>query len=122
MRELIIRTSPTGGAGAATASVQSEQAVYGTLRHISVQYTSMPATTDVTITEVGGLSRVLLTLTNVNTSGVYTPGAQLTDAVGAAIAAQFTQIALAGKIQVDVAQGDAVALGVIVRVLVQEES
>lgn len=121
MREIRISVSPTGSAGAAAGTGTSELALYGILRRIAVDYTTEPATTDVTITEISSVNRVIITLTNVNTDGFYYPGVQLTDAAGATIAGAFISPIICGKVQVDVAQADAVASGVVIVLWVEEE-
>jgi hypothetical protein len=79
----------------------------------------MPATTDVTISEVlpNGALRTLLITTNVNTDTngiVQLPNMTSAGAAGTG----FVYPAVGSRFQVDVAQGDAVANGVVVYFLV----
>lgn len=62
----------TTGADASGVGENTSVTISGALLNVYLKFhASAPATTDVTITEVGGAARTLLTLTNVNTSGNY---------------------------------------------------
>lgn len=123
----IASVSPTGGAGLASgtsgivSSLTSANGVVvpsGELRAIFVDYTTMPATTDVTISEVlpSGALRSLLTLTNVNVDAIHQVQVANSTIAGAA-GTGFVYPMVGGAFQVDVAQGDAVANGVVVYML-----
>ncbi len=121
-----IEVTTVGAAGAAAGSADMEpgdlfesaaqwKGQVPWLEAIQVEYDpAAPATTDVTLTEVGGLGRTLLTLANNKTSGTYYPRYAVHDAVGAAQAAR-EMIALTGPLRVSVAGCDALAPAVTVR-------
>lgn len=115
LEEHTIRTTPAGAAGSSVADV-STNIRPGILQGIFVDYTSQPATTDVTISNRG---RNLLVLTNVNTDGVYQPRVLADDAAGVDIAGQHVAPAVGGAIRVQVAQGDPVDGGVLVTLLIE---
>lgn len=76
-----------GGAGVATANATGTQKLTGLLIGFYIRYNdSPPATTDVTIEAAGGAlpTRVLLSLTDANTSGFFPVGAAQVDTAGAA--------------------------------------
>lgn len=82
----------------------------GVLSHVHVDYhASAPGTTDVTISEAGGLGRTLLTLTNRNTDGTFYPAVAQTDGTGAAFSpASYGLFYIEGTpLKVDVAGCDA---------------
>jgi hypothetical protein len=119
--EYVIRVTTTGSAGAAAGTGSSESPVRGYLEAIQVAYTNQPATTDVTVSEVGGMARTLLTRTNSSTGGVFYPRAQASDSTGTAISGQYGRLYLSGAtVTVSVAEGDAAGV-VLVRMIVVEE-
>lgn len=121
MRQYQIPVTTTGSAGAATGTAsQSVQA--GRIVGIAVVLNGAPATTDVTITEViGGLTRTLLTLTNVSASRDDLPLVLGQDGTGADITGQYVpQILFGGLLTVSVAQSDAGAPILTVIVIVEE--
>lgn len=97
----------TGSAGTATGSAVTPT-LYGFLEMVRIDYNAMPVTTDITISEVGGLNRTLLTISNSNTDAVYYPRSVVHDAAGVAIVGGYAKIYLYGyPLQVSVAQADA---------------
>lgn len=81
---LPVTTTGADGSGAGEAT---SAPVSCALLNIYVKYhASAPNTTDVTITEVGGAERTLLTLTNVNTSGNKPVRIPEVDVTGTALA------------------------------------
>lgn len=109
-----VNVTTTGGSGASAGTGTSGK-ISGLLMSIKVTYTAQHANTDVTITEVGGLGRTLLTLTNVNMTGTYYPNVAAQDTVGAAITGQYRPFELSTPILVTVAQGNDGAPGVSVQ-------
>lgn len=108
-----VNVTTTGGSGA-SAGTGTSGAIRGILMAVKVTYTSQHANTDVTITEVGGLGRTILTLTNINTTGTYYPRIALHDTTGVALAGQYAPFDLSTPILVTVAQGNDGAPGVAV--------
>jgi hypothetical protein len=106
MAQVSVIATTVGSNGSATVTVYTP-AIDGVLMSIKVAYSSQPATTDVTISESGGLGRTILTLTNTNTTGTYNPVVALHDGTGTAIAGQYRPYTLSGvALSVLVAQGD----------------
>lgn len=119
-----IKVTTTGGAGVATGAGRIGISP-ARLAGIQVDYTSQPATTDVTVKCVfAGITKTLLTLTNANTD---VPLRSITEVL-------FTDVNVAvpvtespnrglpivgGEIVVDVAQGDAATDGVKVTLLLE---
>lgn len=103
----------TGGAGVATGSATSDP-INGEILAVQVDYTTMPATTDLTIATAGLTPPAfnILVLTNVNTDAYHLPRKQASDAAGAAITGVYDRFVVADKVSASVAQGDAVTNGV----------
>ena len=110
---LVVNT--TGSAGSATGSKTTPALESGqVLEAIKVDYHgSAPATTDLVVSEVGGLQQTLLTLTNTNTDGIYYPRHALHDAVGAE-GSGLDLFQVEGQLQVAVSGCDALAPAVTV--------
>lgn len=109
--ERVIRLPATaGGAGVSTATGQTESPVRGDLLGIAFSRTgtAIPATTDITVDEVGGANRRLLTLTDLAADpGVYYPLTQEHDELGAAIAGIYSRFYIPGYyLKVTIAQAD----------------
>ena len=114
-----LNITTTGSAGSATGSAASEL-LAGTLELVVVNYTSMPATTDVTISyTINGATKTLLTLTNNNTDFVDAIFDVPVSAAGADSTLTEWKPFLPGvSVTVSVAQGDAVTDGVKVMLIV----
>jgi len=110
MPTYVVNLTPEGAAGSATATVDSDP-IEGLLNHIYVDFTSEPATTDVTVTELYAPYRAILTLTNVNTDTLRYPTVKAQDLAGVAQSADL-RLHISGRLRVVVAQGDPVANGV----------
>lgn len=108
-----LRITTTGSAGSAAGSADSEP-VEGILEAVKIDYTSMPASTDVTLTELSAPARTLLTIADANTDDVFYPTMTEDDASGVA---QTTRrpFYVSGRLRASAAQADA---GVIVVTLV----
>lgn len=118
-----IPVTTVGNNGAATGSAEMDAgALFSNanrvpfLAALKVVYDEdAPNTTDVVISEAGGLGRTLLTLSNNNTSGTYYPRYPTHDSGGAAGEAS-DMIALTSAIKVEVAECDALDPAVTVSV------
>lgn len=121
IRKTTINVTTTGSAGSASGSSSATVGV-GELVALHVDYTSQPATTDVTITSPSSPStRTLLTVSNNATDGYYFPSDLLDDSTGADITgAAKPAFVQAGVLTVAVAQGDAATNGVTVTAWVRE--
>ncbi len=113
-----IPCTTVGSAGSATVTVNSDT-VQGIISGVKVDFTGVPNTTTVTITEEGGMQQNILTLAAGNTDGTYYPTAPASTQPGADVDAAVVRvpITLAGSsIRVVVALSDAVTDGVVVTV------
>ena len=118
VRAYQITATASGAAGSATGSGTSSAPVMGELLAVYLDYTDLPATTDVTLAHVTP-ARTLLTVTNNATDGWYTPRASAVDSTNTAITGSFTEIPLAGYVTVTIAQGD--PAGTVVATLLVDE-
>lgn len=121
LRVYSVNVTTSGSAGSATGSGVSA-VILGKVLGIWVDYTGMPATTDVTIKSTGGAppSYNILVLTNTNTDAFHLPRKQCSDNAGAAIAGEYDGVPILDTITVDVAQADAGTDAVKVHIMVQE--
>ena len=117
----IIRVTTSGSAGSATGTADSETNVRGFVEAVRIIYDgAAPATTDVTLTEVGGLGRTIITVSNTATGAVYYPTVATNDGTGSA-RTDYQQIYLdQSRLRVSVAQSDAIADAVTVIVQVSD--
>lgn len=105
VRTYRITATASGSAGSATGSGTSSEPIMGELLAVYLDYTGLPATTDVTLAHIGP-ARTLLTVSNNATDGWYTPRAPAVDTANTAITNSFTELPLAGQVSVSIAQGD----------------
>lgn len=114
-----IPVTTTGSAGSATGSTTTA-AYSGIITAVKLDYSgSAPATTDVTLSEVGGGGRTLLTVTNNNTSAAYYPTVEAQDTSGVGVSGVRWPIALGGTaLKVDVAGSDPLTNAVVAWVLI----
>lgn len=122
MASWINTTIPTtGSAGSAAGSIDLNIPGGGILCAIDVNYTSMPATTDLTVSEVlpSGNLRTLLTLTDTNTD--TSKVVQLASVTTANVATgNYVYPVIGSVLRFVIAQGDAASAGVIVSVLIEQ--
>lgn len=110
--------TPAGAAGAAAAD-ESVGVPTGKLVGVEIDYTSQPATTDVTITNRG---RTLLARSNANADAFVQPVVNVVDTAGAAVPAtenRWAPAVVSGSVRIQVAQGDPVADGVKVTLVLE---
>jgi hypothetical protein len=112
-----IPVTVTGSAGAATGTGVSTTPINGILTAVHIDYTSQPATADVTIA-AGSPAQTVLAKADSGTDGWYYPQVQICGTDGAAISGQYIPPQLCGYVTVSVAQGDAGS--VLVTLLVVE--
>ena len=109
-----------GSAGSATGSASSNNSVNGRVIAVHIDYTTQPATTDVTLVSTAP-SQTILTRTNQNADGWFYPR-QLMDATdGADLTGIYESLPVAGTLTASVAQGDPVTGGVVVTVYVERD-
>ena len=118
-----LKVTTTGDAGLATGTKTSDFELRPSiLDAVKVDYhASAPATTDLTISEAGGLGRTLLTLSNINTDGTYYPRHTTHDNVGADAGSKAPYI-IEGKITVALAGCDALVDAVTVSLQIVENT
>ena len=125
IRTETLRLTTAGGAGVATGSATTPSAVRGEILGVLLNYTSQPATTDVTLAtagEGGGPAYNILVLTNLNADGYFAPRKGAVDAAGAAIAASFVPFVVADKLTVSLAQGDAITNGLVATIFYDDKA
>lgn len=118
--ETLILT-PAGSAGSATATGLTG-VVSGEIMAIHLNYTSQPATTDVTIATAAVPVQTLLTRTDANTDAWFYPRVGVQDNTGAALSFDTTEpvpdrYPVDDHVRITIAQGDPVANGLIVTIL-----
>jgi hypothetical protein len=101
-----ISVATAGAAGSAVGSGTSTRPVNGRLLAVYIDYTSQPATTDVTITSTLP-TQTLLTVTDANTDAWFYPRVLLDSTVGADLTAIYDAFPVDGYVSVAVAGGDA---------------
>lgn len=108
--------SATGDSGVLTTAGSGVSFPSGFLCEIFIDFTSMPSTTDVTISEVlpNGALRTLLVTTNTNTDGVYPVKHASYSSAGVVSTTDLVYPNVGSRFQVTVAQGDAITNGVVV--------
>lgn len=116
---LTITTS--GSAGSATGSGTTDDTMAGLILAMDVDYGAAPATTVLTISEVGGAGRQLFVTAAGNTDGRKTPRVQSEKAADGTASGQYHEIPVGGrKLQVAVSGADD-ANSITVRFIVQED-
>jgi hypothetical protein len=116
IRALSRRLTPVGAAGSAAVSVDIGVPP-SQLLGVMLDYTTLPATTDVTVTNMG---RALLTRTNVNADGMFMAKEGIVDATGTAIANGVDYPLVHGNVTVAVAQADPIADGLAVILFIRD--
>lgn len=126
-----LNITTVGSAGAATGSATTARPVNGRLIAVYVDYTSQPATTDITLSVTHkaiasstlelSYAKTLLTLTNANTDGWFYPRQLLDDTAGADLTAIYDSLPVDGYLSVLVAQGDAITDGVKMLVVIEDK-
>lgn len=109
-------SNATGDSGVVSTSANGGSLPSGFLVEIFIDFTSMPSSTDVTISEVlpNGALRTLLVTTNTNTDGVYPVKIASYSSAGVASTSDLVYPNVGSRFQVTVAQADALTAGVVV--------
>lgn len=110
-----------GAAGSGAGDEISSSPVNGRVLAIHLDYTTQPATCDVTVSTKGtgaAPSQTLLSKANANTDAWFYPRKLLDDTAGAALTAIYDALAVDDHIRVVVAQGDPGS--VVVTLLVEQ--
>jgi hypothetical protein len=121
-RTTITVTGATGGAGAATATANSDAPVCGIIMAVHLAYTDSPpaGTTDVTIAEATNSPAMsVLTVTDGATDGWRFPMAQAVSQAGATLTNQGYPIAVSDYLKVTIAQAND-ADGVVVTIVYED--
>lgn len=105
IRTQTLTVTVAGSAGSAAGSAVTPAPLDGRLVSVHVDYTTQPATCDVTIA-VGAPSLTLLTLTNTNSDGWFHPRVLVDGVTGADLTAIYDTMPLFGYVTASVAQGD----------------
>lgn len=113
-----LKVTTVGSAGSAAGSATTDTRVNGRILAVHVDYTSQPATTDVTLASTLP-TQTILTLTDSNTDALDYPRKLVQGATGADLTAIYDNFIVAGYLTATVAQGDAVTDGVVVTVYLE---
>jgi hypothetical protein len=113
MQTTKITATTTGANGSAAGENISESPLSGFIVGVYVDYTSQPATADVTITFPYAPTKTVLTLTNNATDGWYYPKVLAHDEAGVALTERI-YIPIDGYIKAAVAQGNAGSVDVYI--------
>lgn len=100
-----ISVTVAGSAGSATGSGRSMAPANGKVVAVHLDYTTQPATTDVTVASEGP-AQTLLTITNANTDAWFYPRQLMDGTNGADLTGVYDALPVAGYLTVAVAQGD----------------
>ena len=124
IRTITIRVTTTGSAGVAAGTGTSDSVVLGEVLGVYINFhASAPATTDTTISTVGGgpPSYNLLVVTDSATDAYIAPRAAAVSAANGAITNSHTPFVVADRLQVVLAQCDALTDAVMMHVIVQDQ-
>jgi hypothetical protein len=100
-----ISVTVAGSAGSATGSTTSERPLNGRVLAVHIDYTSQPATADVTIISTQP-TQSILTISNANTDAWFYPRVEMDTLTGTAATGVYDAIPVAAYINVAVAGGD----------------
>ena len=115
VRVMKVAVTTAGTAGTATGNTDSD-VINGEILGIFLRYTTQPATTDVTIKATSPADYNILVVTNANTDGRFAPRAKPVDNANVAITNAHAPFPVAGKVNVAVAQGDAVTNALVAHI------
>jgi hypothetical protein len=118
-----VTVTTTGSAGSASGNANSGL-MSGKLVAIHLDFTSQPATTDVTVATAHAPIRTLISVSNTNADGWFYPRVAVQDTSGAAITFDGTHgiyeaIPVNDYITVSVAQGDPNVAAVVATIYVE---
>jgi len=115
-----VTLTPVGVAGSATANGQTG-VISGYVVAVHLEFTTQPATADVTIATVNAPIKTILTITDSATDAWYYPRHLVHGETGTALTGTAggdrTPIPVDDHIKVTIAQGDAVANGLVATIL-----
>jgi hypothetical protein len=120
--EIVLKVTTAGSAGSATGSATTETPIRGFIESWKFNFDpAVPATTDTTLSEVGGMARTLRTISNSATDVTEYPRVQATDTAGAAITGVYERFYIPGRyLSVSLAQSDAVTDALVLTINVSE--
>jgi hypothetical protein len=105
--KVISVTGASGGAGAATATVTTDEVVNGIIRGVHLGYIgSPPATTDVTIATASAPTVPILTVSDANSDAWIYPMGQAVDPSNSDITGMGVPIAINDRVVVTIAQAN----------------
>lgn len=120
LRIQTIKVTTTGGDGAASGNADSAVIVGEILGIFANYHASTPATADVTIKAVNPVDHNILVITDNATDGYYAPRIVPVTSSNVAITNAHTPYIVAGKINVALAQGNALTDAVVVHILYRD--
>jgi len=106
IRKETVTVAVAGSAGSATGSEKTARPVSGRVLAVHLDYTTQPATTDVTVATQNAPTLTVLTVTNGNTDGWRFPRQLMDGTDGADLTGIYEALPVADNVVVSVAQGD----------------
>ena len=125
IRTETLKVTTTGSAGSATGSATTPSAISGEILGVLLNFhASLPATADTTIATAGegtGPAYSILVVTNSATDGYFAPRKVAVDAANSAIAASWAPFAVADKLTISIAQGDALTNALVATIFYDDK-
>lgn len=106
IRKETVTVTVAGSAGSATGSGKTARAISGRLLAVYLDYTSQPATTDVTVATQEAPTLTALTVSNANTDAWFFPRQLMDGTTGVDLTGVYEALPIADHLVVSVAQGD----------------
>ena len=110
-----LTVTTTGSAGSATGTASTNSPVQGWLEAVRLDYdATSPPSTDITLVEIGGMERTLLTVSNANTDVTLYPQPFVSDTAGIVSTTESKPYFIdTAQLQVNVAQCDPLAAAIV---------
>lgn len=106
IRKETVTVTVAGSAGSATGSAKTVRAVEGRVVAVHLDYTTQPATTDVTLATANAPVLTVLTVGDANADGWFFPRQLMDGTNGADLTGVYEPLPVADNLTVSVAQGD----------------
>ncbi len=106
IRKETVTVTVAGTAGSAAGSGKTARPVEGRVLAVHLDYTSQPATTDVTLATQNAPALTVLTVSNANADAWFFPRQLMDGTNGADLTGIYEPLAVSDHLVVNVAQGD----------------
>lgn len=105
-RKETVTVTVTDAAGSAAGSAKTAQPISGRVLAVHLDYTTQPATADVTLATQGAPTLTVLTVSNANTDAWFFPRQLMDGTNGADLTGIYEPLPVDDHLVVSVAQGD----------------